>query len=146
MNTDIKTDTEHQPISKPKSDQMIWIEAGFLPIEIAFCPSKKAWDRHVARLVTGEVRQYPDTPGMATTFYGDSWPRSVVTVGNTEGISTAQIIGLLAHEATHVFQQIKQQMRETEPSIEFEAYTIGGITQGLVNAYQKTRGFPAWKE
>ena len=40
--------------------------------------------------------------------------------------------GLIIHEAVHIWQEIKNRMREDEPSIEFEAYSIQVISQDLL--------------
>lgn len=47
----------------------------------------------------------------------------------------AQIIGILVHEAVHVWQNICEAIHENNPSHEFEAYAIQSITLGLIEAY-----------
>lgn len=41
--------------------------------------------------------------------------------------------GLVIHESVHIWQEIKKMMRESEPSIEFEAYSIQRIAQDLLH-------------
>lgn len=46
--------------------------------------------------------------------------------------SLADVCGLLAHEAVHVWQAHRDQIGEGRPGVEQEAYAIGMITQALV--------------
>jgi hypothetical protein len=47
--------------------------------------------------------------------------------------SVPEMCGYMAHEATHVWQQSCDHIGEHSPSIEFEAYCIGHITEQLVS-------------
>jgi hypothetical protein len=49
-------------------------------------------------------------------------------------------MGLLVHEATHVWQHICESIGETKPSVEFEAYAMQSIVSNLLTAYEDTRG------
>lgn len=46
-----------------------------------------------------------------------------------------EIHGLLLHEAVHIWQQVRELMGESEPSTEFEAYSIQAISQDLFEMY-----------
>lgn len=46
-----------------------------------------------------------------------------------------EVCGLLAHEATHVWQNLCESIGEKEPSREFEAYSIQMISQRLIEEY-----------
>lgn len=48
--------------------------------------------------------------------------------------------GLVVHESVHVWQEIKTMMREKEPSIEFEAYSIQRIAQDLLYLLELSNG------
>lgn len=49
------------------------------------------------------------------------------------------LVGLVVHEATHVWQRIRETIGERNPSHEFEAYAVQTISQELLQAYSKTR-------
>ena len=50
-----------------------------------------------------------------------------------------QEIALLANEAVHVAQGYFEDIGESDPSDEFEAYVVQGITQHLVGEHLKWR-------
>jgi hypothetical protein len=53
-----------------------------------------------------------------------------------KNISIEQVAGLLAHEATHIWQYFRRRIGEDAPSDEFEAYSIQVITQRLFESYR----------
>jgi len=122
--------------------EVIWIERGWQPVHIGFCPSRKAWRREMKRLgIKGEA--YPESDGRAVTFdHKDGTVLVLVTVrdGSEKEHDQAEIAGIIAHEATHAWQRVRLTMGETEPSAEFEAYAMQAIFQGLYSAFLETRG------
>lgn len=59
----------------------------------------------------------------------------IVSLRVRDGITPIQIAALLVHESVHVWQQFCQSIGETNPSSEFEAYSIQAIAQCLMQAY-----------
>lgn len=51
-----------------------------------------------------------------------------------------QIYALLVHEAVHIFQEIRKSLSESDPSSEFEAYSIQSICQNLFYEYERQQG------
>ncbi|MFZ5669116.1 MAG: hypothetical protein ACOY4K_06455 [Pseudomonadota bacterium] len=51
-----------------------------------------------------------------------------------------ELIGLIVHEATHVWQFVRHHMNEASPSKEFEAYAMQAIAQSLIEAVNDTWG------
>ena len=66
----------------------------------------------------------------------------IVCIGNTKGRTREQINAMLAHEAVHIWQAIREDLGEDRPSHEFEAYAIQQISHNLMIAYtdHKKRG------
>lgn len=58
----------------------------------------------------------------------------------TKKRSTNGRVSLIFHEAVHVWQRVREEMGETSPSTEFEAYAIQHIGLQLLMAYDQTRG------
>lgn len=67
----------------------------------------------------------------ATTNYMDDGKHIIVYMPYSD-IPLISQQGLIIHEAVHIWQEIKNRMREDEPSIEFEAYSIQVISQDLL--------------
>ncbi|MEL7086832.1 MAG: hypothetical protein AAGL98_00070 [Planctomycetota bacterium] len=61
---------------------------------------------------------------------------AIVTVGD---FSPGETVGILAHEAVHVWQDIRDGIGEKEPSSELEAYGVQSIASDLFSAYERTR-------
>jgi hypothetical protein len=58
----------------------------------------------------------------------------VVTIRDCEGKEGVQIAAMLVHESVHVWQMWRESIGESEPSKEFEAYSIQAIAQRLMTA------------
>jgi len=61
----------------------------------------------------------------------------VVAIQGDSGRTGIEIAGLLVHEAVHIFQIHCQDIGESEPSMEFEAYSIQSISQQLMWEYER---------
>ena len=61
----------------------------------------------------------------------------VVCLRNFEDKSVEQQVGLLAHEAVHIWQQVKADYGEATPSPEFEAYSIQSLVQLLFAEFRR---------
>lgn len=129
-----------------RTDRVVWIDRGWQPVEIGFCPSETAWKREM-KAKGWPGTPYPENDASATHFTHDG--QFLVLVALAEDVekrfSRVVIAGLLAHEATHVWQHVRRQMQEAEPSIEFEAYAIQAIFQSLYQAWLGTRAPDAMK-
>ncbi|MBT1154358.1 hypothetical protein J1C56_02005 [Aminobacter anthyllidis] len=83
---------------------------------------------------------YPDTAGRCTVLENKRSGEITVLVTISEKASersAVEVIGLLVHEGTHVWQQIKRDIGEDNPSPEFEAYSMQAITQGRSKPIRK---------
>lgn len=61
----------------------------------------------------------------------------IVVLQDTEDYESA--VGLLIHEAVHVFQAWCDDVGEKEPSSEFQAYAIQSIAQRLIASFNAQR-------
>ena len=68
-------------------------------------------------------------------FFTKDNDSSAVVCIDGEGYSRSQVSALLAHEAVHIFQEVKYIVGEDNPSKEFEAYAIQAISQRLFESY-----------
>lgn len=65
---------------------------------------------------------------------------AVVALGDTTGRSGVEIAGLLVHEAVHIWQTHRENIGETHPGREQEAYAVQGIAQELMAEYARRIG------
>ncbi len=123
-----------------RSDRIVWCDHGWQPLWFGFCPTEKAWDRQARKM--GSRMPYPDLAASATIFRDISGGDDcvIVTVADAGKRPAIEVVGLLIHEAAHVWQHVKRAMREKHPSAEFEAYALQAISQSLIHAYAQTRG------
>jgi len=120
---------------------IVWGERGWQPLFYGFCPNKKSWDKHM-KFLGLENEPYPETNGHMIELSEDKKTVCIATVGDVGSRSRAEIIGVIVHEAVHVWQSVQEHIGETSPGREMEACAIQAITQHLIEAFEVTRGFP----
>lgn len=118
----------------------IWIDAGWYPVRIAFCPDEASWKRLMKRMGP-EATPYPAKPsGAACSAFEDPHGDRIVVVTCGTGIDDpVELVCALVHEAVHVWQRILEHIKEKDPGWEPEAYAIQHISKGLIRAYSETR-------
>lgn len=131
--------------AKAKKDCVIWCDNGWFPYHYGFCPNKKAWDREMKRLNIVPRPPYPDqqndsASARCTHFVNakDHNACTIVTV-KADRRSGRGKVGMLVHEAMHVWRAVRENIGETHPSSEFEAYAMQSITQSLIQAFELSR-------
>lgn len=116
---------------------VLWLDQGWQPAHIGFCPSKAAWRREMKRLgVKGAP--YPETPGNTSTYEKKGDLCIIVSLNEkARGRATdVQVAGLLCHEAVHVWQFVKKNMGVFQDvDWETEAYSVQAIFQNLYRAH-----------
>lgn len=124
-------------------DRMIWCQRGWQPVHYGFCPSEAVWMREMRKMgVDPATCGYPESDGR-TTFFDHPSGKSIAIVTVSDAAAKRrkkiEIVGLLIHEATHIWQHVQEMMGEKEPGEEMEAYAMQSISQELILAYSKTR-------
>ncbi len=123
---------------------MIWLDRSLVtsPVHYGLCKTEKAFKKELKRL---GIRK-KDRPDFLKSSYADATVHffesegkecAIVCLGDTKGHTPNEIVGLLIHEAVHIWQEIKANIGEQHPSSEFEAYSIQTIAQNLIEAYSK---------
>ena len=127
------------------ADRVVWLDRGWQPVLFGFCPSEKAWKREMNRLGSADL-PYPSSGGSCSRFKATETSSECILVtirdGEEKRRSLEEIVGILVHEATHVWQFILEHIGEDKASPEMEAYALQAISQGLFAAFVKTRGMP----
>lgn len=90
----------------------------------------------------GLEESYPTTDARTTTVVHRGVTCCLVTIDDDAEANYEPdlIIGLIVHEATHIWQEIQEVIGEDKPGREMEAYAMQAIVQELLTAYRKTRG------
>jgi hypothetical protein len=126
-----------------KRNRVVWIDQGWQPVAIGFCPSEKAWGREIKRLNGSQPwPESADQGGYTLLGENDKTGCStiLVCVGRGSERDALEVILTIVHEAVHVWQLVRKVIGEQYPGIEMEAYGIEGITRGLIEAYCTTQG------
>ncbi len=120
--------------------KVIWCDRGWQPLHFGFCPDEAAWRREMKRLGVTDS-PYPSSDGCCTHFANlkKAANCTIVTI-SAKKRPALQIVGLIVHEAMHIWREIRESIGEHSPSAEFEAYSVQSISQNLIYAYEKTRG------
>lgn len=124
---------------------MKWLERELVrsPYRVALCRCPKAFQKEMKRLKVPAADRptfLPRHADAAVHFLERDGGREVcaiVCLGSTKGRTKVEIIGLLVHEAVHIWQAVREHLGETSPSAEFEAYSVQGLAQRLLEAFEE---------
>lgn len=126
-----------------KADRIVWIDRGWQPVAIGFCPSEKAWRRAMKmQNVAADWPVVPNSGGHTQWLKNEKTGEGLilVVVSSEAERCSMSVIMTIVHEAVHVWQFLCQHIGERDPGIEMEAYGIECITRGLIEAYCETQG------
>jgi len=115
------------------------------PLYFGLCTSEKMFHKELKKLgVPGNT--WPlfisNVWNGATTHFFESDKGktcALVCIRDVEGVTGIEMAALLVHEAVHIWQAIKENYGETNPSDEFEAYSIQHISGQLMDAYHEQK-------
>lgn len=126
-----------------------WLDRSLFvsPYYYCLCLTEKAFRKELKRLELPKKEWPPfilndHSDATAHTFQkGDGSLAAIICLRATSKNSLAQIHSLLVHEAVHLWQSIRENIGEREPSVEFEAYSIQTLSQRLFESYaDQTKG------
>lgn len=112
------------------------------PYKYAVCVDEKKFKKALKRLSLDQ-REWPDFihDGKDATVHYLENPEvgnfAIVCINPPDDDNDTQIIGLLVHEAVHIWQESKIIIGDNNPSQEFEAYSIQRIAQDLISEYRR---------
>ncbi|MDX5412786.1 MAG: hypothetical protein LPK02_07040 [Rhodobacterales bacterium] len=103
-----------------------WCNPGWMPFKYCYCPDAKNWARLMKFLGAGHEPYPDDTPGRMTTMRNQETDEIVLIVsfGDLTSVSPVDIMGLVAHECMHMWQEVKRYIGEKAPGDEMEAYAL----------------------
>lgn len=123
-----------KPRPRPRPKAHYEFESHSYPIRIVFAPDAASWDWLLKEVAPDEP--YPTTHGRVTIFtHPQKLALSVITFSEEASNRPAlEVVGLMAHEVTHVTQHIEEVIGCRLDS-ETQAYLTQGILQWLMTSY-----------
>ena len=119
-----------------------YFNMGPRPLYCGFTTSRKAFRKEMKRLAVSPLPDFHgSTHANATTHFlhaKDGGFTTIITLDKPKGRTPEQIAGLIAHEATHVAQELWTNIGEREPGKEAEAYLVQAIVQNCLQVAMKT--------
>jgi predicted metal-dependent peptidase len=104
--------------------------------------SQEGWEDAMDYLKANNGRDVPTAPASVTIFEKGS-SQTVVVYFNPSHIKNCdpvEMVGLIAHEATHVMQYVQKYMSENNPGWEWQAYTMQYLVQEMVRVLRLHNG------
>lgn len=120
---------------------VVWCDRGLIlsSYHFALCLTEETYHAELDRLeVPANIRSdwvSRNSHATAHFFYNKDKEIAIVCVKQIPRVHPTIMVGLLIHEAVHIWQHICESIGEHHPSKEFEAYSIQHISQELIKAY-----------
>ena len=114
---------------------MKWLDRAVLHgAYLCLCLTQKDFDR-VNKHLKCSPEEFPTDHGRCYTYERKNKITCVIAIGDANNLFLSEAVGILTHEATHVKQAILEQMNETKPGHEMEAYILQNIIQTLFKEF-----------
>jgi hypothetical protein len=111
------------------------------PVSWALCVSEKQFRKLLKRidLARDLWPAFVNPNAHATAHFLERGDRglAIVCIVPDKSRTREQVHALIAHEAVHVWQDVRRRIGEKEPSSEFEAYAVQSIVQDLLCDYRE---------
>ena len=110
------------------------------PVYFGLCTSERQFRAEKKRLKIKDDVSFLSCGANATVHFYHTSDRKCMAIVCIPVDKTRDILvtyALLVHEATHIWQEICDNIGEKHPSSEFEAYGIQSIALELMRAYRK---------
>ena len=121
-----------------------WLERGLVrsPFYLSLCTTERQFHRQlrhvgVERADWPEFITSPHANATAHFFHPKGKPIAIVCLHPAPERDQLEVVGLIVHEAVHVWQEVIEHIGEYRPSHEFEAYSVQSLTQVLLGEYRR---------
>ena len=124
-------------MAKKYSRKKRWfIDTGPYPSYLYYAPSEEAWKSILKKYELPE-EPFPTSPGQMTYFSrGYSVGIGIMTINVTKKETEPQVVAMIAHEAVHYLDYMCERIGEHNPGMEFKAYTVQTIVQGVYTVWK----------
>jgi hypothetical protein len=130
-------------MKRSPEDDIWWLNEGWFPTNVAFCMSKKSFDRLCKRYKIKDPTPWTFSDAVTHTYTNPDTDETFIAVTLREvpeDTSLIQVVGLLSHEAVHVVDQMCKYAGERKPGAEFRAYGVQSMTAEMVAVWWKHIG------
>ena len=116
-----------------------YFEVGPYPVWFGFTTSEIDFQKELKRLGIDEHVDFVSCGKDATAHFFEHKDQLniIVTITGHKKRKKSEIIGLLVHEAIHVWQGICDYINERNPGNEISAYSIQNISQSMIDEVMK---------
>jgi len=118
-----------------KRTQIRWINRDLVesPYYIGLCTNRKAFKSEMRRLKVDNPPEWIPSDKDGTVHLLERASGKFIAIACIrKHKNNLELVGLVIHEAVHIWQEIKGALNEPNPSPEFEAYAIQTIAQRLI--------------
>ena len=119
------------PKNKP---HIFYMHPGSWPVHIGFTSNKVEFGKEMSRLGVTDPPEFITSGANATTHIltkNEEGTTIIVCLDIGKKASRAQILGLICHEACHVWTMVCESMRGSCPGGEHQAYGVQWIAQNI---------------
>lgn len=110
------------------------------PYYVALCLNEKEFKRVCKDIEVKEIPEFSKSDDHARVHFFERGNDVLAIICLNPGKrSISEVHGVLVHEAVHIWQRVKIHIEESEPSSEFEAYSLQNIAQNLFEAYSERK-------
>lgn len=120
-----------------------WLERGLVrsPLHLSLCTTERQFHRQL-RHIGIERADWPPFVSVhanatAHFFHPEGKAIAIVCMPPAPGRDQLEVVGLIVHEAVHVWQEVLEHIGEHRPSAEFEAYSVQSLAQVLLGEYRR---------
>ncbi len=120
-----------------------WLERGLVrsPLYLSLCTTERQFHRQLRHIGIARVDWPPfislNANATAHFFHPKGKAVAIVCIHPAPERDQLEVVGLLVHEAAHVWQEVLEHIGEHRPSAEFEAYSLQSILQTLLGEYRR---------
>jgi hypothetical protein len=119
-----------------------YLPMGPAPCSVGFCLDDETYLAEMRALKIKDFNPFISPGADATVHEFQSTatvPIALLCIDTKQRRSLTSSAALIAHEAVHILQFIKREMREREAGAEFEAYTVQWVVQEVLRDYLKAK-------
>jgi hypothetical protein len=124
------------------SPKIEYFDMGGIPLYVGIALTEKSFKKEMKRLNVKEPPAFVPEKADAcchTFDKPDGKIACIIAIKEPRKRPVQQVYALLVHESVHVWQRVREAMNESEPSREFEAYTVQWISQQCFYAVEEFR-------